>query len=251
MYKTLILVIGFFVLSLSARPQEIKSHDHQIAINFLQIKEELNYGLVFKGPGLGYQYTAEWRNQNRLLRYEGGISFNFPMTRGILAGSLNLVPVRFSYLFPAKPEGKFSIGPYAVAEINYEIYPDLQSIYYFWFTNYSIGCVAERKFNVRSSSLDLSISVTAFGLTSRADYIDDPYFNEVGFSEFVSDINSDLRFGSWNMYNVSELEFRWTPNSGSRLAYAYAFQYYGYYDDPRLTMINQSVKLIFLPEKNK
>jgi hypothetical protein len=60
-----------------------------------------------------------------------------------------------------------------------------------------------------------------------------------------------MQFGSWNLYNQSELEVRWRPKAGSRLAYAYTFQYYGYYDSPELTILNQSLKLMILPKKDK
>ena len=251
MKKVLVFLNCFILLAGVVFPQEIKTHDHTISLNFLQIKEQMNYGLAFKGPGLGYTYSAQWQNDARIFDYEGRISFNAVWTRDIVAPSLNLVPARFDYLFKTGADGKICIGPYAIMEYNYELYPDLQSAYSFWFTHYSMGCALTGWFNIKESRIDLSLHVTAFGFTSRQPEIDDPYFYDAGFGTMIRNLHSDFRFGSLNLYNNTELELRWTPKPGSRLAFAYLYQYYAYTDEPTLKMINQSVKLIFLPTKNK
>lgn len=249
MKKPFLLFFGFLVLAYSGFGQDLKTHSHAVSLNFLQIKDELNYGLVFKGPGAGYSFSAQWENDQRILDYEGHLLLNLPFTRKILAGSADFVPARFGYQFKPGGSGKYSIGPYAVIEYNYDFYPDLQSIYYFWFTNFSLGCAATRSYKIKNSNLDLALHFTAFGLTSRVDYPTDPYFNEIKFGSVMKDMHSDLKFGSWNLYNVSELEIRWTPKTDSKLAWGYSFQYCGYYEGPTITTINQSVKLYFLPKK--
>jgi hypothetical protein len=249
--KTALFIAGLFLLPVISRSQETKTHDHSVVVNFLQIKEELNYGLAFKGPGLGYAYSAQWQNEKRILDYEGRFSINFPMTRDILAGSFNVVPVRLDYLFKTGSENKLCIGPYFIAEYNYETYPDLQSIYSFWFTNFSLGGALKYSFNLKKNLIDISFHTTLLGLTSRNPVYDDPYFGDQSFAYALKFVHQDLTFGSWGRYNQSELEIRWQPNAGSRLAYAYSFQYYGYFDEPSLTMLNQTVKLIILPKKNK
>jgi hypothetical protein len=251
MKRSLVFCIAFILAAIGAYPQESKTYDHTVALNFIQIKEQANYGLVFKGPGLGYAFSASWENENRILDYEGRFSFNVPVTREIIAASVNFVPVRFDYLFKTGNEGKWNAGPYAIIDYNYELYPDLQSGYSYWFTNISLGAAVERSFTLKGSQIAAAIHTTLLGFTSRQPVYDDPYFFDLGFGDIVRFINQNLQFGSWNSYNQSELELRWTPGTGSRLAYAYSFQYYGYFDEPELTMINQSVKLIILPKKNK
>jgi hypothetical protein len=251
MNRTIVFVTGLFLLTGIVRSQDKTTQEHTLVMNFLQVKDEMNYGLAFRGPGLGYAYTARWQNENRILEYQGRISFNFPMTRGIIATSSNIVPVKFDYLFKTGADGKVCVGPYAILEYNYETYPDLQSIYSFWFTNYSLGCALTGRFNIKHSRIDLSMHVTAFGLTSHQPEIDDPYFYETGFGDIIGYLHSDFQFGSWNLYNNYELELRWTPKPDARLAFAYTFQSYNYSDQPTLNMINQTVKLIFLPKKAK
>jgi hypothetical protein len=251
MKKTILIIIGLLLLDCTAWPQEIKLQTHTISLNYQAIKEQMNYGLVFRGPGLGYAYTAQWQNPKRILAYEGRFNVSAPLTRGIIAMSVNVVPVRLDYLFKLGSEKKLCIGPYFIAEYNYEAYPDLQSIYSFWFTHFSLGGALKYSFNLEKNLFDISLHTTLFGFTSRNPVYDDPYFGDQSFAYVVKFLHQDLTFGSWDRYNQSELEVRWQPNASSRLAYAYSFQYYGYYDDPRLTMLNQTVKLIFLPKKNK
>jgi hypothetical protein len=251
MKKTILLISGMLLLASLAMSQETKLQTHNVSLNYLAIKDQMNYGLVFRGPGLGYAYSAQWQNPKRILAYEGRFNLSTPLTRGIIAMSVNVVPVRLDYLFKVGPEKKLCIGPYFIAEYNYETYPDLQSIYSFWFTNFSLGGALKYSFSLKDNLFDLSLHTTFLGFTSRQPEIDDPYFGDQSFTYVVKFLHQDLTFGSWGRYNQSELELRWQPKAGSRLAYAYSFQYYGYYDYPNLTMLNQTLKLIILPKKNK
>lgn len=251
MKKAIVIITGFILLAGMARSQETKLQTHTVSLNFLQIKEEMNYGLAFHGPGLGYAYSAIWQNPKRILAYEGRFSLSFPMTRGILAGAFNVVPVRLDYQFKVGSSGKVCIGPYYIMEYNYETYPDLQSGFSFWFTNYSLGGALNYSFDAKKNHFDLLFHTTVLGITSRQTEIEDPYFFDQSFAYAVKFVHQDFQFGSWNNYNQSEIELRWKPGADSRLAYAYSFQFYGYFQEPHLTMINQTLKLVILPKKNK
>ena len=250
MKKTIVFVLGIFLVTGTAWAQEFKQQAHSVVVNLLAIKDQENSGLVFRGPGLGYTYSALWQNENRILLYEGRFCFSAPMSKGIIGMSLNLVPARFDYKFKVGPAGKIQIGPYAIAEYHYETYSDLHSGHAFWFSHYSLGFAVSDWFHVKKSRIDLSLHSTVLGLTSRSPEIDDPYFFDEGLGVMMGDLHQDMQFGSWDSYLQAEFEARWTPKDDSRLAYAWSFQYYGYFDEPTLSMINNSVKLIFLPKKN-
>jgi hypothetical protein len=248
MKKSLLLLILLNLAALNSYSQFSLDHNHQVVVSFLQIKDEMNYGLVFRGPGLGFTYSSERQNDRLLIDYQARISMSVVMTRDILAPSFNLVPVRFGTLFNTGPMKHFLIGPYLVAEYNYELYPDLQSGYSFWFTHFSMGAAATGWFSFGKHRIDLSLFTTVFGFTSRQPVYDDPYFYDLSFSDVIKDLHQDLQFGSWGKYNQTEFEIRWKPDKHSRMAFAYLLQYYGYFDEPSLGMLNQSVKLIFLPK---
>jgi len=251
MNKAFVIIIGLILSVSLAKSQVTKSHVHQISLNFLQIKDRMNYGLVFRGPGIGYTYSAQWQNEKRLLEYEARLSFTLLDTRDIIAGSFNVVPVRLGYLFKTGTENKFCIGPYFTTEYNYELYPDVQSGYSFWFTHFSLGSVLNYSFNLQKNLFDLSFHTTLLGITSRQPVYHDPYFFDLSPGYVLRFVHQNFQFGSWDRYNQSELEIRWQHKAKSRLAFAYTFQYYGYFDSPKLTMINHSAKLIILPKKEK
>ena len=183
--------------------------------------------------------------------YEGRFFLDAPMSHDVVGMSFNVVPVRFDYLFKTGKQEHIAIGPYFIADYNYQMYADLQSGYTMWFTNFNLGGSLNYSSGIKKSQLELLFHTTILGLTSRTQEYDDPYFFDLSFGYAVGDVHQDLQFGSWNMYNQSELEVRWRPKEDSRLAYAYTLQFYGYFDEPKLTILNQSVKLMILPKKDK
>lgn len=76
---------------------------------------------------MDYTYSFIWENDNRILDYEGRLSFKFPMNRVIIAASINLVPLRFDYQFKTDNENVICLGFYATMDYNYELYPELPS----------------------------------------------------------------------------------------------------------------------------
>jgi hypothetical protein len=249
MQKTLLLLLGFFLLTPLARSQETNIQTHTIYFNYLQIKEGMNYGLVFRGPGIGYAYIDQYQNKNRIFAYEGRFNFSVPMTRDIMAMSFNVVPLKLDYLFRTGAEGKVCVGPYLVTEYNYQLYPDLQSGYSFWLTHYSLGASVTGWFQVKKSRIDLALHTTVCGVTSRQTEIEDPYFFDLSFGYAMKYVHQDFQFGSWDRYNETEIEVKWTPKETSRLSYAYSFEILSYGQFPTLTMINNTIKFIILPYK--
>jgi hypothetical protein len=251
MKKTILFIIGFILLTGLARSQETNLQTHTIAVYNLQIKDQMNYGLAFSGPGIGYAYSDQYHNKSRILAYEGRFNFSAPMTRGIIAMAFNVVPLKLDYLFKTGSEGKVCVGPYLITEYNYQLYPDLQSGYSFWLTHYSLGFALTGWFPVKKSRIDLSLHSTLLGITSRQTEIDDPYFFDLSFGYAMKYVHQDFQFGSWDRYNETELELKWTPKESSRLAYAYSLQILSYAKVPTLTMINNTIKFVILPKKFK
>jgi hypothetical protein len=211
----------------------------------------MNYGLIFKGPGLVYDFSARWETKNRIVDYSFRFGFNYLETKKIAAANINLVPAKLKYLFKASDATNFFIGPLLLADYNYELYPDLQSGYSFWFTHMSIGIASEYKFNLNQNHFKIKLESTFFGFTSRQEVYDDPYFFELSPAYIIQAVNQDLKFGSLKNYNHTEFEIRWQPVSASKIAFAYNLQYYGYFQEPEIAMVNQTLKIIFLPKNPK
>jgi hypothetical protein len=89
MKKTIVVFMGFFLLAGIAWSQETKMQTHTFSLNFLTIKDHVNYGLVFRGPGLGYTYSAQWQTAKRILAYEGRFHSPSP-SQGIFLPDLSM-----------------------------------------------------------------------------------------------------------------------------------------------------------------
>jgi len=231
--------------------QQKRTIENEISLNYLQIKEGMNHGLIFRGPGSGYDFSVRWENNTRIIEYSARFAFSYLESRKIGGGNINFMPLNLTYLFKPKAESQFTIGPQLIADYNYELYPDLQSGYSFWFTNFSVGAASQYKFNVNQNLFRLSFGLTFYGFTSRPQEYDNPYFFDSSFGYAIRFINQDLKSGSLNRYNHTEFEFRWQPKSESRIAIAYNLQYYGYFKEPEIMMINQMFKLVLLPGMSK
>ena len=243
MVKILLCVLCLVLFMVHAQTQELKQHSHNLSLNYLQINEEMNHGLVFRGPGLNYSFSMHWQNTRRVIDYEALFGFSYLQSREIGGGNINFIPVKLDYLLACK-EGNIMLGPFFIADYNYELYPDLQSGYSFWFTNYSLGGMFQYKFNISGQLIKLSLNTSLIGFTSRQVIYDDPYFFDLSLGYIVQYVHQDFKFGSWSRYNRSELEIQWHPRAESRLMFAYVFNYHGYYMEPNLSMVNQSIKLI-------
>lgn len=250
MHKWLLtlFLIGLGIPS-SINAQNIKHTEHNISANFFQIKEKLNYGIIFRGPGLGYSYSMFWDRKKYTIDYTARFAFDYLESRKISAGNINLVPLKLSFLF--KTNEAIKIGPQILADYNYQLYPDLQSAYSFWFTHVSIGAASTLNFSMKERLFQIRLETTLLGLTSRTTKYTDPYFFEFGVGDAFRFVNKDFSLKTLINYTCSGFEVRLKPNKNKRVGFAYAFQYYGYFNQPRISFLNQMIKIIFIPQKSK
>jgi len=140
------------------------------------------------------------------------------------------------------------VGPSLIADYNYQFNPDLHSGHSFWFTHYSFGGMMQYNHKIGRQLFAFSLNTSLFGITSRQPEYHDPYFWDLSAGDIVKYFHQDLHFGSWNEYNCSELEIRWVPAGNSRFLFSYEINYMGYYREPKLSFLNQSLKLIIQPK---
>lgn len=240
--------IGILFFAISAWSQNTVFRQHSLAASYLQVDESLNYGLIFRGPSVAYGLSYQWESGPALINYEFGAGLAYLRSPQEVEGAvINMAPVRISYLLKPVASKKVYIGPSLIAAYNFALYPDLQSGYSFWFTHYSLGAEFVYVPDARSVPLSFRFRTSLMGATSRPPLERDAYFFDLSFSSALEDLHSNLNFGSWNVYNVSDLEIGWHPKR-NRLSFSYALQYAGYYDDPRLTILNHQFKVLFPPK---
>jgi len=248
MKKIISFALSLFLFVAYVQAQETRSHNHSLNFNYLQLKEEMNYGLVFCGPGLSYAFTYQWQNDRRVFNYEAMAGFTYMQTRKVPAGNINIVPAKLNYLFKGILGDNLMAGPFLIADYNYQFNPDLHSGHSFWFTHYSLGGMLQYNYKIGRQLFAFSLNTSFLGVTSRQPEYHDPYFWDLSAGDILKYFHQDFNFGSWNKYNCSELEIRWLPAGNSRLIFSYEINYMGYFREPKLTVLNQSLKLIIQPK---
>jgi len=224
-------------------------HQQSINLSSLQVKEEMNYGLRFSGGGLSYTYYLRRDDNRSIINYEARIGLSVMGTHTLPAANLNIVPAKVSYLFKNILNSNISAGPLLIAEINYQLYPDLHSGNSFWFTHYSVGAAVQYDCRIAENILVLSLTTSLLGLTSRQSTAYDPYFWNLDYNELLDIFHSNLSSGTLNRYSCTEAELLWQPNRASRTMFSYSINYRGYYREPGFKSINHAIKIIIKSKK--
>lgn len=247
--KTIFSSLVCLLLALSLHGQQKQAERTTLlSAAFLQFSEGANFGLVFSGPGLTYGLNWDCATDKRLVSYHFNLGFGALFSKGILGARFYLKPADLSYLL--RINDRLSAGPVLKWEYNYNVYPDLQSGFDYWFTNISLGLGARYDLSLGDAGLRLGLHSSLAGLTSRQEAYRDPYFYDLGLGHALRHLHQDLAFGSFGSFLVGGFEALWTPSPGARHSFGYAMDYYGYFKSPGLTVLNHSVKMV-IRSKNR
>lgn len=240
----------FLIISVGKAQEKTNTSQSYFSTGFKQIKESANFGLVFSGANVKYgHYWAKTEN-NRIFSIENEIGVSIPFSKGIPALDIYLKPAEISYLFCNNRKNSFAVGPLVKLEYNYTLYPQLQSAFDYWFTNFSMGVNTQYNFTIARQSLSAHLKFTLCGFTSRQPESRNPYFYDIGFKHAIKHLNADFEFSTLNKFNTTDFELSWKPKPASRISWAYCFNYSGYFEAPKISMISHNIKLTFKP-KNK
>jgi len=239
------LLLLMIVLNSSAQEKAVSRYSF-FSTGFSQLKEAANFGLVFNGPAINYGMTWNLRNEKRMITYGYELGVGIPFSKNIPALDIYLKPINVAYMFRFPGlHSRLYIGPDLKFEYNYTLYPQLQSGFDYWFTNFSLGIKAHYAFTYQNSAFQIAVSSSLAGFISRQPDYRDPYFFDIGFKYAVRDLHKNLVFGSFEKYNTTDLEILWKPVSKSRLTFGYEFRYAGYYQAPEFKKVSHSIKILF------
>jgi len=249
MKKSICFLFCTFLILMTVRAQEkTNTSNSYLVAGIKQIKESANFGLVFNGPQFIYGHYWESSKNNRIFSIENEIGVCIPFSKGIPAWDIYFKPAELSYLFRSSGKNSFAVGPLVKFEYNYTLYPQLQSAFDYWFTNFSLGINSRYNFTVAGQSLSSRLKFTLLGFTSRQPESRNPYFYDIGFKYAVMHPNSDLEFSALNKYNSTNFELSWKPKPGSSVSWSYCFNYSGYFEAPEISIVSHNIKLTFNPK---
>lgn len=217
---------------------------------FIQIKDQMNFGLVFSGVQQSFSYRKAWKVNDKSIYYHGDVGFGILSgTRNLSGRNFNFKPIDVYYNLYERVRGfTLSAGPWMKAEYNYQIYPELQGEYSSYFTNYTLGFYIGAWIETNAGYFRLRWKNSLAGAIARQATDRDPYFYESSTSQNIKDVHSNFNSGSFNMFNNTYIEFLFVGVHHPRLGYGYSFEYFSYSKDPSLKAVNHNLSLFFYPK---
>ncbi len=245
----MILMLSSFAAGGSAQGPPAGGSTISMEIQFFQLKDQKNYGLVFNGGNISARYSLLKQTGNMWFSYEAALGLGAGFSKGIAGINLQLKPAELSYCFPVTM-GRTAIlyvGPYLAMDYHLQIYPDLQSGHALWFTFFDLGPRFILETRLKEHTFRLSLANSVFGLVSRPAEMNESYYYTLNFFDLVGKLHSNLRAGSFNLLNHTDFELEWRPAGGRKNSLAYRLEYFHYHNEPRLQYlvhaINYRIKL--------
>jgi len=153
-------------------------------------------------------------------------------------------PFDFFYGFRLNnnPDLTLILGPYLSGNYRWHLYPELQSGHMLWFSSYEIGPELWASVPLDKRLLTISVASSLFALNSRPQSSPETYFYSLTFNDFVSNVHSDMKAGSIDVYQHFEIQVG-LSNMNGRFRVGYGFEYQGYSKDPKYQYLTHSVNL--------
>ena len=241
-----ILLFSTGLLAQDNLERESKNHSFTFTTQYIQIKDDFTYGLAYGGVNLmiGYDFIKQTRNAT--FTYTPEIGFGGIFNKG--AGfTWRFKPIDvyygFRYASRSNNRGFNSIGAYLAADYQWQQYPELQGGRLYWFTALELGPRISYILPVKNKEIHITFSSSLAGFTSRPEPSTETYFYSFGLSEFISSAHRDMKFGSFNLFNRTRFDVELANLKAGRFSLTYGFEYFGYFQDPRLSFMNHSLKL--------
>jgi hypothetical protein len=210
---------------------------------FIQLKDQKNYGLVFNGGNISVGYTLQKQSGENLFYYDADFGFGAGFSKGIAGINFHLKPAGISYCFPVVQGEKATlyIGPYLTMNYNLQLYPELQSGHALWFTFYDLGPRFIVDMRLKEQTFRIQLANSIFGLVSRPVEMNETYYYTLNFFDLMGKVHSNFRAGSFNLLNHTDFELEWRQIGGSNKSLAYRIEYFHYKKEPRLQYLVHSI----------
>jgi hypothetical protein len=250
-----LIALLFFLMTLEGMAQEAdRELIHQVSFKtqYMQIKDGYNYGLAHRGLNLAGAYSLSFEPGKNRFSYDTEISFGANYNQGVgMAWSFKPFDFFYGFSLNDNPDMILMLGPYLSGYYQWQLYPELQSGHMLWFSSYETGVKIWASHPLESKLLTVSLASSLFSVNSRPQSSPETYFYSLTFNDFVSNVHSDMKFGSlkefWHFQTQLALS-----GLGKNLSIAYQFEYMGYSEYPEYQYMIHSINLIWqVGNKNK
>lgn len=243
------LVLTLLLIPFIAEAQLEKRAYSRLETGFIQFKESLNFGMVFNGPSV--KYWRNWQHSDAIhkVSIETGGGLAIVTTKGIPGITASIQPLRADYLFIDNETG-WKTGPIFTSDLDYQLYPDLQSGFSYWYTRYSLGFAIEKEFSLKGQQLLVTFNNSLFGLISRPPAERNPHYYDLGVGHALRYQHQDLKFKTIGDYNDGDLMIQWQIPGKNRIMIAYHLNYAIYSESPETKILSHNIQLIFKRKKD-
>ena len=244
MIKKSIFTLFWLIMVFSPLYCEIYQ-SHSFGVSFLQIKDQLNLGIVFNGIQLEYRYGLIWKIQDHEIIYEPKLGVGIAFNRGITAGQLRITPANVSWTIPFYDQNGHTIrgGLNFAADYGYQVYPDLNAGNVFWSSEIGISPIIKYNYQWDNKSFAVGLQNSLLGFTSHTQKIE-PYFYEFHLlnpTDYFRVPHENMQFGSFNKYNHTNVSFEFTPGIDNHHSFLYEFDYFGLFYGMRFERLNENL----------
>jgi hypothetical protein len=234
------LAVLIFVFSFTIEAQRY----HRFSLQNQQLKDGLNNGLLFRGSAISYQYGIKKQKEKRLTDFHTELEIGTVFRQGLLGVNLHFKPVAYSYGVRINRTERTKV--YAGAKVDwdyrFQIYPDLMMGHPLWMTSLILSPIIIVNHQISDdNSITFSISNSILGLTSRPEEIE-PYFFSLRFKDVVSDLHSNIKFGSISNINDTKINLDYNLYRTKRCySFGYEINYLNYGSNPFFKGLTHSI----------
>lgn len=199
------------------------SHKLSVGIDYVQIKEGENLGMVFSGPELRVNYFLEKGFRQIAIDYKAGISAAGLFSHGMTGYSIEFIPgeVGVDGIIYGDSNNKLNIGGVTGLKYHWQMYPDLHNSQLFGECEIPLDLRVE--YNYKRFGLKWQNSIMGFVGSLP---MHDPYFYSLSFSEFVFKPVQEIRCRSFGRYNHSQMSISWSPVKEDKHTFILSMEYF-------------------------
>jgi len=234
------LAILIFLFGITVEAQRY----HQFSLQNQQLKDGLNNGLLFKGGGISYQFGINNLKEKQLTDFHTELEIGTVFRQGLLGANLHFKPVAYSYgvKIIRTEYTKMYAGAKVDWDYRFQLYPDLQMGHSLWMSSLMLSPIIVINHQISdNNSMTFSISNSILGFTSRTKAIK-PYYFSLRFTDIISDLHSNIQFGSISQINDTKINLDYNLFSAKRCySFGYAINYLNYSSNPFFKSLTHSI----------
>ena len=252
-------LIVFIIVAISIYSNPLKASDTckytslWIAPGLYQVKESYNLNKVYKGLdyviGMNFSKIAPRRYREMRFFLGGGVIHSSPVWAQknddkMKGYAFEILPYSFykGHGIFRKGNSNLYIGPEIEAYYNYNVYPNQNSGFFYWYSEYSVRLKAIYLIVSDQSKFTIKLSNNVAGLISRPSKNMGQYFFSLNVFDLFSNLHKEMKFSSVNRYMDTNLSFSYQKISG-RVSVEFCVHYFKYFPDPILCNLAERIGL--------